>query len=411
MDRFNRHITGVLILISMVSSLHGQTFDILGERDKATFPFEYRNNFIVIDVELDHTLPMHFIFDTGAEHTVLLKNTYAELLGLKYDGTINIIGSDLRKNLKARISRSVSLSIPPLRTVKTDLLVLNRDYLYLDKLTGRSIDGILGANFFHDHIVRINYDKQELTLYKPDAFRVPQKHFYEFPIDVRRGKPYLTVGLNPQKGHGFPVELLIDTGAGLSLLLHSNTDPELELPDSTILGQVGAGLGGYLSGYLGTIYLLTLDKDLEFNNLVVPFQELDSTLASSRKYMRNGLLGNVLLSRFEVILDYPHRRIFLNPDRSYNRSIKYDRSGLILFAAGEELNRYVIRGVIEGSPAAKAGIRPGDVIKRFQWFPASWYSLEGILKRLKKRGDKKIRLVLVRNGKKVKKSFRLRDIF
>jgi C-terminal processing protease CtpA/Prc len=87
-----------------------------------------------------------------------------------------------------------------------------------------------------------------------------------------------------------------------------------------------------------------------------------------------------------------------------------DKSGLIIFAAGRELNEFVIQSVIEDSPAAEADIRPGDVITRIQGFPSRFYTLDHISHILQKKNGKKIRLAVKRGDVEIKKRFRLREL-
>ncbi len=48
-------------------------FQFRAETASVEFPFEMYNNLIVVDLVLEKKLPVKFIFDTGAEHTVICK--------------------------------------------------------------------------------------------------------------------------------------------------------------------------------------------------------------------------------------------------------------------------------------------------------------------------------------------------
>ena len=90
------------------------------------------------------------------------------------------------------------------------------------------------------------------------------------------------------------LKLLIDTGAALSLLLHTYSTPELALPQPVIKGNIGTGLGGEIEGYVGRIKSLYMGK----NKLVEPisnFQELNALSDSAYINGRNGLIGGEIL--------------------------------------------------------------------------------------------------------------------
>jgi C-terminal processing protease CtpA/Prc len=92
------------------------------------------------------------------------------------------------------------------------------------------------------------------------------------------------------------------------------------------------------------------------------------------------------------------------------RPFKFDRSGLTLIASGPELNQYYIQSVRENSPAEAAGAQPGDRIRWAQRWPARFWSLEGLVKLLKKREGKTIRLSVQRGDEKVRLKFELKKL-
>src|SRR5690606_14132544 len=72
-----------------------------------------------------------------------------------------------------------------------------------------------------------------------------------------------------------------------------------------------------------------------------------------------GLIGNDLLRRFNVFLNYPEGEIYLKPNISFKEKFDYSYTGLTLsFEAG----MVVVADVRAGSPAFKAGLRRGDRI-------------------------------------------------
>jgi predicted metalloprotease with PDZ domain len=70
-----------------------------------------------------------------------------------------------------------------------------------------------------------------------------------------------------------------------------------------------------------------------------------------------GLIGNDLLRRFNVILNYPDRKIYLKPNRHYHDPFDYAYTGMNFYLIDGKI---IITDVNDGSPAAAAGVRPGD---------------------------------------------------
>ena len=72
-----------------------------------------------------------------------------------------------------------------------------------------------------------------------------------------------------------------------------------------------------------------------------------------------GLLGNDLLRRFNLTLNYPKREIHLLPNSHFKDPFDYAYTGLNIFSIEGFV---VVEDVIPGSPAAIAGIKKEDQI-------------------------------------------------
>ena len=407
-----------LILITLLSilcsdSVHSQVrgLDLLGDKKKIEFPFRYALDYILVDLEFNGALPLSFIMDTGAEHTILFQKVYGDLIGLKYTQEIKIIGADLSTSVLAYISRGVDVRLNEDIEVQRDIVVLYEDFLDLNELTGSKIDGILGGSFFQGLIVEINYKKNKIVLHHPNHYK-PEYHKTFTPIDINvtQNKPYVKAKLELFSGASSEIKLLFDTGAGLTFLLHTNTNDKLKLPENVIKGNLGKGLGGMVEGYTGLIKSLSIDK-YKFSNLITSFQNNDSLIYKDIIQERNGLLGNIIISRFHVIIDYNKEKLYLKPIGDYDKDIEYDKSGLLVFAYGEKLNKYYVKEVIPGSPADIAGLKEGDLIVRLGFWPSSFLSLRRIVNKLSGKDGKRIKMKIKRDGKKISKEFILRDMY
>jgi len=400
----------IAFLSLLLSPLRGQLYpgDFLEGKKKVVIPFEYKHHFIVIPVRFQGILPLNFIYDTGSEYTILFKRLYTDILGMSYQKRIPILGADQGEELNALICRNVHLQISSLPEASQDILVLEQDLFNLEQLTGTPIDGIIGTNFFRNFIVEIDYRRRRMVIRDPKTFEPPDG-YSEIEVHFKNNKPYTMAPASIFRDTMLEMELLFDTGAGLPLLLHNNTHPGLELPEKTITGRIGMGLGGMMRGYIGKIHQLRLGE-YSFDGLVTSFQDLEDPLVLNETKSRNGLVGNQLLSKFTMIIDFPRNRLYVKPNRSFRKKIRFDRSGLTLFAVGPDLKQYLVQDVVEGSPADRAGILPGDRIIRFGAWPVSWSTLDKMTFKLQARVGKRIRMEVLRGGKSLKKVFYLEDL-
>ena len=381
-----------------------EIFTFKRNQKKIDIPFEYKNNFILVKIRLNGIIPLTFIFDTGAEYTILAKKTYTDLLGVNYDREFKLIGADLQTMLIAHLAKNIDIALPGIEARSQNILVLDKNYFNFEEYAGVPVDGIIGSDFFRHFIVKINYKSRKITLFNPGS-TLKKKGFVTYPIEIQSGKPYINKKIHLRDSIKIPAKFLVDTGAGLSLLLYTNTHPDFKLPATTVTGNIGIGLGGFMEGYLGRIKELDLDP-FSFSDILTNFQELpdikpDSTLVVTR----DGIIGNGLLSRFTIMIDYHRALLYLKPRKKYNRNFSYDRSGIVTIASGKNLDEYKIRNIVLNSPADKAGLLPGDELIRIGGLPKVFMNLPSINRKLRGKVGKKVKVIVKRNG--VRRVFQL----
>lgn len=402
-----------IALSSLLSSfLSAQLYDINVQRNikKIDIPFEYKNNFIIVKVTFNDIFPLKFIFDTGAEHTILTRREITDLLQINYERQFTLKGSDLKTDLYAYLATGVSLSIHNLVAVNRPILVLEEDYFRFEQYGGIEVQGILGADLFRRFVVKIDYRRQVITLYDPEKFELPRGKFVEIPVDIQRNKPYINAPTKLSQDTTVNARYLLDTGASLALLIYTNTHPALDLPPNYIRSKIGMGLGGFLEGFLGRVEDINLGGEFHLPGVITNFQEIPEGLDSTFLHGRNGIIGNEILSRFEIIIDYIHGRIYLEPQKNFKQRFEYDKSGLVIAASGTHLDEFLVVDIIGDSPAEEAGVQIGDQIVGVNFIPAGLLELSGITKKLRKREGKHIRLVVLRNDERIIFKFRLQRL-
>ncbi len=399
-----------LVAMGWAAIARGQLYDLIPKGETLELPFTYTQDFILVKMDLYGKIPLQFIFDTGAENTVIFDKLFLDIFSVEYDMTIPIIGSDFLGGDHAQVARRIPFVIHNSVRAEMDVLVLDEYSGALKTFLGTEVNGILGSSFFRHFLVEIDYKKKEIILSRDrKGFDKKKKSYEVLPLEVHRNKPYVRASVQVSESSSDSVLLLIDTGAGIPFLLHSNTAPEINIPDTTLVGHLGIGIGGLLTGYIGRTRFFQLG-DHQFSDILTHFQDVDSAMVAQHRILRNGILGNPFLSRYRVMIDYTHQLLYLKPRKKSNRPFRFDRSGLTLIASGPNLNQYFIQSVRPGSPAAKAGALPGDEIRWVQRWPRAFWKLESLVKLLKKKEGKKIRMTVRRDGEKVRLKFRLKKL-
>lgn len=382
---------------------------VLGNEEFITIPFQYNQGFIIIDVVFHYIFPLKFILDTGAEHTILLNREYTDILNVPYEKEIKVLGSDFNVDLRAWVVRNIPIQLFEGHKTAQNLIVLDEDVMNLGSITGVKIDGIIGVEFLKNFIVDIDYKHSVVRLYSPESSRKKWSKFKNIELELYKNKPYLTSKVHLLSNKTVERLLLLDTGAALPLMLHFDSDSLSELSHKLIKGVIGKGLSGDVEGYSGKISKLEFGDDT-FDNLVTSFQTIDSTTKKDENIIREGIIGNFILDNYHLIFDFPHKKLLYKKRYKRNRPIPEDKSGLTIYAYGKDFKNYYVYYVLENSPASKAGFQRGDIIHKIGIWPASFFTMEEISRKLSKK-DKIINFTIKRNTLSMKKKLYLRDLF
>ncbi len=379
-------------------------------KEKVSFPFDLVNGLIIVKAKIGGFRDVNMLLDTGAENLILFNKDIKQELNIPDGKEIVIKGADLIQEISGQICRNILITLPNNRPVNRDFIILDENFLNFNESIGIRIDGLIGGRLFWGSVMEINYKKRTITFYKKNAFTPPtNRGFQRIPISLEDHKPYITSKISLFTGSGISMKLLLDTGSSLGILLFLDKEKEFQLPEKFVEGPLGVGLGGDIIGYQAKFKSLNITNSLFFNSVVANYQVINQELDRRFINNRNGLIGNPILSRFHVIIDYVSSDLYLKPLKNYNKNLEYDKSGLVVYAAGKNLNQFVIRYVIKDTPAHKAGLQTGDIIKRIGWTPTRILSLASVNRKLDRKEGKKVKMIIIREGKKLRKSFILED--
>ncbi len=383
---------------------------VLGNRNLIEIPFSMENDFIVISVLMNNVAPLRFLIDTGAENTVVLDKTVTDVLNVNYQRTFKVRGADVDAELVAYLATGVDLRLADrLLARNRSVLVLEENYFNFERITGTEIHGIIGADFLMRFIVEFDFRRQVMTLHDPSRFR-PRRSFQEHPSIFIRNRAYLQVPVGVLRDSSTVRRLLVDTGAGLSLLMHTfPANDHYDLPVQTIPAYIASGLGGTMTGSVGRSRVVSLG-DRNLSNVVTYFQEID-TVGMAWLNEREGIIGTRILKRYGMIIDYVRHRVYLKADgRRWKQKFTYDRSGISLLAGGNNLHKYSISSLVPGSPADRAGLRVRDRLRAINGISTNLLSLETILRRLEGKVGRKVRLRVFRAGRLLEYTIVLEDL-
>jgi hypothetical protein len=226
---------------------------------------------------------------------------------------------------------------------------------------------------------------------------------------VEDTKPYYVAELKVNDTTSMSAKLLIDTGASHGLFLDTESNKKIVVPSKNINCSIGKGLGGIITGRLARINCLRIGN-YTIPNMIASFPDKDSyfdTLRTGRTVYRNGSIGGEVMSRFDVIFDFPREKVYLKPNSSFRKKSYYNMSGLSIKADGEQLREYEVVEVRKNSPGNVADIRVGDKVIMINDVLTKDLDLSQINGYFDTKPGKRIVMGILRNSQILKREFTL----
>jgi hypothetical protein len=328
--------------------------EIIGPPSRLLTKFKFTQLFggiIIVRAQIDNVSDtLNFVLDTGSSGISLDSATCAQLklAAIPSDRLIRGIGG--MKGLV--ISPNHKLKLYGLQIDSLDFYV--NDYDILTATYGLKIDGIIGYSFFSRYIVAVNYDTEHIEVYSHGPFRYPKGGHLIKPtlatLPVTAGRMRDNKEINSR--------FIFDTGAGLSLLLSTDivNDSSLLKKKRKPVPTLTEGLGGKAMMTLTVIREYKIGPYKFFN---VPTHIFEDVNGITNYPSLAGIVGSEILRRFNMILNYKEKDIYLMPNTHFRDVFDYSYTGLEIYLIDGQI---IVVDVMKDSPAEKAGFVVGDVV-------------------------------------------------
>lgn len=383
-------------LVQAQPTFDSDTIFLTGRKKKVSIPFELVHNLIIIPVKVNESNTLNFILDSGVKTTLITRLYYSDSLSLKEAKKVAINGLGVGSKLEALHSTGNDISLKGIEGKNQEVLVLLSDVFDLSTRMGMPVHGIIGYDIFRNFVVKINYSSQVITLYRPNTLIKKKKKAEEYPLFIEGHKAYIYANIKQHNADSLKVKLVLDTGASNSVSLYLPSDKRIALPPKVMEAYLGRGLSGDINGKIGRLPCISIGR-YNLRNLPASYPEEEAIRAALSLSNRNGNLGSEILSRFDVLIDYPHKRLLLLPNSRYKKPFNYNMAGFEITTPLPGTNVYIVSSVVEGSPACDAGIKPGDQLMDINGKKCFSLSLSDILDIMSSRPGKKLNLSLMRD--------------
>jgi len=436
----------VLIVITVLcvstSGISQDGFVLPLKHSKDKFSFNLINNLIVIPVEINGK-KLSFLLDTGVKSTILfgLPNDSLQLNSLQ---KVKVRGLGQGGSVSALKSENNIVRIHKAENTNQTLYVIFDESLNFSTKMGIPIHGIIGYDFFKDFVVSINYSTHRISIHNPSTYKKKRcNKCEEFDLRFNNGKPFVDLDVYNKNGQKENLTLLIDSGSSDALWLFDESNYISEASVNYFIDFLGQGLSGSIYGKRSKLHKITIGSN-SLENVSVAFPE-ELALENIKFFEeRDGSIGGDFLRRFNVIFDYPSKKMSVKKNGKFKDPFHYNMSGLVLEhdgmtlvkdaksvignQNGKEMSsvssipigtvydillvpKYIVSEIREGSPSEKAGMRKGDEVVYVNGKHAYRYKLNELIGLFTSKAGRRISVVYKRNGMTFKAKFVLKQMF
>ena len=317
-------------------------------------PFILNNDHIVIQLSINGSANMNFMFDSGAGG-VLINRAFADSIGLE--------SASERTNTGAVGTHTVSIlkgNSLKIGDAQINGINMMRDENTFEELdSGEEIAGIIGFHILSRFVVKIDYDTFELIFYNRSNYEYDGDGVI-MPIVLTYNLPLIVSKVSVNNYTEFEGFFLVDTGARSDLIISSPTVNKFNMIDAVgdhyvLKTEVGSS-GKKAKIMYGKVRALEFAEH-NFTEVPVILSQAENGVLSFKGI--DGIIGNRILKRFNIVFDYTRSLIYLEPNANMSKKYMVNVSGFnISFQRGKPM----VKNVIDRSPASRAGLKNGDFI-------------------------------------------------
>jgi len=274
-------------------------------------PFKLERNRVILPVRVNDSPELKIVLDTGMafEGLLLYDKQLTDQIALENAIEVKVPGAGSGAPSTAIMADSASFFVGQKEFTDQRVIILQSD-----TMEGLPSDGVTGYSLFGRYTVEIDYDRMLILLHDPARFHPDQDKKW-VPITFKENLiPWIEVTIDMEGEKEIPMSVYIDLASGEAVELLMKEDMKFELPEDLEVTHLGTGLSGDVYGYKGKVESFKLGS--------FRLQDVETAFAPaqvrSKQKGADGVIGNGLLSRFNVIFDYAKGRLYLESNSYYD---------------------------------------------------------------------------------------------
>lgn len=280
-------------------------------QDSKPIPIKNFRDKTLITVQFGNKIIHDILLDTGFDFDgiIIYNPAYRDSLDLSDAEFVSIGGAGSDNKQNALMIDSASFFVGNHQFNNQRIIVLLSD-IY----KGFPSNGIIGHTLFGNFAVEIDYDKSILALHDFDLLK-PDSGFVRIPVYFKDDRmiPWIDVSVVIENEDPVSISAYIDFADRDPVVLLERQTMKFSLPKTTEKKIIGTGLSGEIYGSTGRISKLIIG-DFQLNNVLVSIAPAD---VRSKQKNADAVIGCGALNRFNLIFDYKHRNLYLQPNKSF----------------------------------------------------------------------------------------------
>jgi hypothetical protein len=398
----------VLCLGSFITKAAPKVYSYNSTKSKITVPFRLFNNIIIVDVKVNDTRTLKFIFDSGCKSTIIIHPMWLDSFTIPYNQKVYFSGLGFNDSIETVKIDDGKLQLGQITGEHIPIFILSKDSLSLDHYLGTDVDGIFGAEIFEKYYIRVNYKSRLIEIYDKKPVKKIKASYNKLPVVMRKSKGYVSCMVQNHKNDFYLSELLLDTGSNIPVIIKNKEPADLNI-DYYIDAEIGEGLSGPMYSRVSRLKRLFLDT-LKLDSIVVAFNETPITFKELDENTLDGNIGNDILNRLDLFFAFPENAIYFKPTSRIKEPFDFNVSNIILLENKSKNGGFIVKSVAGDSPPLLAGLQKGDEILKIDRYDCADLRIEDALSLLNKRIGKKIILHYKRNNIVTKITYKLVSI-
>ena len=290
--------------------------------------------------------PQTFLIQTGASHCMYSTSLRRHLGRLK--GKVSTNGYNGRFPVELYAAPDSRIGNFSIHRLEDNVLCCDLDRI--SDIVGTPIAGIIGMDVLKQHVVGIDFDKGEFSLFRalPNDTQLGSR----LPLSLDDlGIPTLNCSLA-----GEPHSVRIDTGSDITGAISLLATNKLFTAKTMRTSGLSFAVGKRDST------LVVLFRVDEFTVADFAHSELVFAAKLHGPQLSSSFVGLNYLKRFNLVFDFPRQRVYLRKSRSYAKKDYSDIDGMLL--TDMEDGRIVVVRLMNDGRAWHLGVRTGDELVR-----------------------------------------------